>query len=114
MRIIQNGERVNVTDLNELDVANAPRFQSAVTAALPAASIDIDLSRLSFIDCGGVGALIALRNSARNCNNTATIRLLNPSPRVRRMFQVTQVDKLFCIKNGVRSNKHPHAVRKAG
>jgi anti-sigma B factor antagonist len=114
MRIIQNGERINVSGLNELDAASAPSFESAVRAVLPAASIDIDLSRLSFIDCGGVGALIALRNSARSCNADATIRLLNPSRRVRRMFQVTRLDKLFRIKNHVSPSNRTRGLRKAG
>ena len=114
MRITQNGETLNVSELNELDVANAPRFQSAVRAVLPVASIDIDLSQVSFIDCGGVGALIALRNCARSRNATATIRLLNPSPRVRRMFQLTRVDKLFSIKNHASPGKRTRTARNGG
>jgi anti-anti-sigma factor len=116
MRIVRSGETVNVTELNELGVASAVRFQSAVGAALPAGpeSIDIDLSGVSFIDCGGVGALIALRNSARRHNSGATIRLLNPSPRVRRMFQVTHVDKLFPIENHARPGNRLRKARKEG
>src|SRR5215470_8702765 len=116
MRIIQNGETLNVSELNQLDGASALRFQSAVRAVLPDGfeSLNIDLSGLSSIDCGGVGALIALRNSARRQNAAATVRLLNPSPEVRRMFQVIRAAKLFPIKNQVKPKSRRRAARNGG
>ena len=116
MRIIQSGETVNVSELDELDAASGRQFQSAVKALLPAGfeSIEIDLSRLSFIDCAGLGALIALRNSARKRNAEAKVRLLNPSPRVQRMFEITRADKLFPIKKRIRPVHRPRPSRKEG
>jgi anti-anti-sigma factor len=114
MRIIRNGETIKVSEIEQLDNLSSPGFQSAIRASLPNAfrSIDIDLSRLGFIDCAGVGALIALRNSTRQRNAVATVRLLNPSPRARRMFQLTRIDKLFPIKNRARPSDRLRALRK--
>jgi len=99
VKIIQNGETVDVTEIQQLGAANAGVFESAVFAALSAGPhrIDIDLSETGFVDCGGVGALVAVRNCARRRNAHATVRLINPGLPARRLLKLTRMDSTFSI-----------------
>jgi len=99
VKIIQNGETVDVTEIQQLDAANADLFESTVFAALRAGPhrIDIDLSETRFVDCCGVGALVAVRNCARRRNTHATVRLLNPALPARRLLELTRMDCSFPI-----------------
>ena len=99
MRIVQVGQTVRVSELHALGAANANVFQSAVGAALPGefSRIDIALSETDFVDCRGVGALVALRTNARRRNANVTICLLNPPAHARRLLELTQTEQLFAI-----------------
>ena len=99
MKIVRRGENLRVSDFPELDAAHATEFQSAFDAAVSAdvKTIDIDLSRTYFMDCGGVGALVALGKSLQRCPSGPSIRLYNPSPAVRRIFQLTRLGDLFPV-----------------
>ena len=113
MRIVRNGETVRISEIKELDASSSEKFHSIITAGLPVAFtyLDIDLSRTGFIDCGGVGALIALHKRARRRNAKATLRLLNPSTPARRIFQLTRLDRLFPI-NSIQPNGLRRSVKK--
>lgn len=99
MRILQALDVLTVSDIEQLDAAHSESFQSAVVAALgPVVKhIDIDLSSTGFIDCGGVGALVALRKRARGCNANATVRLRNARQPVRRLLRLTHADEMFSL-----------------
>jgi anti-anti-sigma factor len=100
MRIVQDGDTLNVSEIEELASANSMAFQSAIGAALPLTvkQINIDLSRAGFVDCGGLGALIALRKRARQCNAQVTIRLCHPTGPARRLVRLTGLEELFPIE----------------
>ena len=100
MKIIQQGQTVGVTDVQNLGAAEATGFESVLCAALGTRprQIDIDLSQTSFVDCGGVGALVAVRNRARQQNADATVRLLNPALSARRLLKLTGMDALFAVE----------------
>jgi len=99
MRILKTQDVLVVSDVEQLDAAHSDAFQSAVAAALAPAvkSIDIDLSQTGFIDCGGVGALVALRKRAMGCNANATLRLRNVGQPVRRLLRLTHADEMFTL-----------------
>ena len=100
MKIVRQGENLQVSEIDQLAAADAPRFQSAIRAALPVRprQINIDLSEVRFVDCGGLGALIAVRNCARRRNSTATVKLLNPALSTRWLLKLTRADSLFPIE----------------
>src|SRR6267378_451290 len=99
MKILRDGEILNVSQIGQLDAANCRSFSSRLKAALPAnvARIDIDLTHTR-MDCGGLGALVALRNCAREQNDNVAIRLFNPTLAVQRLFALTRLDRLFPIE----------------
>ena len=100
MKIVQQGESINVSDLQELAAANSTHFRSAIRSALPSRpnQIDIDLSQTEFLDCNGVGALIALRKCARQRNAEVIVRLLSPRVATRLLLRLTGLDSLFPIE----------------
>jgi anti-sigma B factor antagonist len=99
MKIVHHGDTLSVTEIEALDSAHSARFLSELGAALPSAlkRIDLDMSRTVFVDCTGLGALVAMRNHARHQNGDITIRLLNPAWPVERVFKLTQLDKVFTV-----------------
>ena len=100
MKIVEQGETLHVSEIDQLAAADALGFESAVRAALPVCprQINIDLSETGFVDCGGLGALIAVRNCARRRNSTATVRLLNPALPARRLLKLARADSLFPVE----------------
>jgi anti-anti-sigma factor len=73
----------------ELDLDSAPTLEAAATAhlgTLPSV-LTLDLSRISFIDCAGLGALLRISVHA-SCSRTA-LRLGPLSPSVARLIALT-------------------------
>src|ERR1041385_3161048 len=97
MRFEINGETLSVVGVRELGADNSQAFREEVRAALPdkLRNIEIDLSQTNFLDSCGLGALISLRKTATSRNGK--VRLLNPSPRVQLLFDVTRMHKIFEI-----------------
>jgi anti-sigma B factor antagonist len=97
MRLVVNGDTVSIGDLRELGAENCQAFRDQVYASWPeqCRHIEVDLSQTHFLDSCGLGALISLRKTASRRNGT--VRLLNPSPRVQLLFDVTRMHRVFEI-----------------
>lgn len=100
MKMLVLGDTLNVSDICELATATANSFQSELTAALSPAvrHINLDLSKTTFVDCGGLGALVAIRKKASNGHGTATIRLLNPPKPLQQIVNVMKLSGVFPIE----------------
>jgi anti-sigma B factor antagonist len=97
MRLVIQGDTVQIGEIWELGADNCQDFRDQVYSALPeeCRNIDVDLSQTHFLDSCGLGALISLRKTASRRNGT--VRLLNPSPRVQLLFDVTRMHRVFEI-----------------
>jgi anti-anti-sigma factor len=91
---------LNVSEIMELATATANSFQSELSAALSSGvkRIVLDLSQTTFVDCGGLGALVALRKKASNGHGTATVRLLNPPKPFMNLVNMMQMGDIFPIE----------------
>jgi len=100
MKFKIKGETLSVRGIKELGADKSQNFREQVHAALSGASkhIEIDLSQTRFLDSCGLGALISLKKTASSRNGT--VRLLNPTHRVQRLFDVTRMHKVFQIVRG--------------
>jgi anti-sigma B factor antagonist len=99
MKIQCKGETLNISEVRELDAANSNAFRDEVRAALSLdlKTIEIDLSQTGFVDSCGLGALIAVHKTACSRNGGMAIRLLNPTPPVQQIFELTRMHRLFEI-----------------
>jgi anti-anti-sigma factor len=80
----------------EVDLATAPEVRTALLAILGdqrTATLVVDLERVMFLDCAGLGALVGVRNAA--VESGRTIRVTNPRPIVRRVLDVTGLSIVF-------------------
>ncbi|PYV51158.1 MAG: hypothetical protein DMG98_26555 [Acidobacteria bacterium] len=96
MKVGSLEEVLTFEGFNELTAANADMFRKEVHAAVNGHKvIEVDLSQTTFMDCGGLGALIALRNLARDRNGM--VRLLNPTQPVHLLLEVMGFGNIFEI-----------------
>lgn len=107
MKILQQSETLRISDLKDLGATSAQSFKDEVRAALPEGLqvIEIDLSQTVFVDSCGLGALIAIYKTAcsgnghngGNGNGGCTLRLVNPTPPVQQLLELTRMHRLFEI-----------------
>ena len=97
MKVQTRGESINISGLKELGATNANLFRDQVRATMTDAQkcIEVDLSETMFIDSCGLGALIALQKTCSNRNGA--VRLLNPTPPVQQILELTRMHRVFEI-----------------
>ena len=92
-----DAEGLIVAELDgELDVDCADKVRDSLVraAAIPACRhLQVDVSRLGFIDSYALGALVSARNTAAGAGVALT--LTNPSPPVRKAIDVTGLADVF-------------------
>jgi anti-anti-sigma factor len=87
---------LKVVGVAELTAANSSRFRKQVRAALNGhATVEIDLSRTTSMDCAGLGTLIAIRNLIGDPNGA--VRLVNPTSRVLQLLDLLRAGQIFEI-----------------
>ena len=89
---------LRVAAYGEMTAANCNRFRDTACAAWKGhTDVEINLSHTTLIDCAGLGALIAVRNLTQK--NKGVARLLNPTPSVQQLLDLTRTGQLFDIIN---------------
>jgi anti-sigma B factor antagonist len=93
-------EAVHVCPVGELDLATTARLRAEVEelAAAGFAQVVIDLRELDFMDCSGVGLLIALARAARREGWRLSL------------FQGRDVRRLFALTGTLDALPFPHAT----
>lgn len=109
MKIERDGQVLGICELDDLSAATEEAFRRKVWSALDGrTTIEIDLSRTQFMDCRGLGTLIALRTAVRA--RKGTVCLLNPTPPVRLLLDLTGVGSRFEV---VTSRGNPYRASEA-
>jgi anti-anti-sigma factor len=88
----RDGGVVTLAPVGEVDMGAVDALRSAIqdTVFMPdRVDVVVDLARVTFLDCAGIGALVAGRNTAvsRGCGYT----VVNPQRQVRRVLELTGV-----------------------
>jgi anti-anti-sigma factor len=90
----QHLQVLSVRSPAQLTAANRDSFGQQVGAALNGhQSIELDLAHTTFMDCAGLGALIALNKLVRG--RQGALRVVNPTPPVRQLFALVEAGRLF-------------------
>lgn len=80
----------------DVDIAVKDELRARLDeAAARSKDVDIDLSRVDYADSTALGLFIALRNTLRE--KGGTVRLLSPTPRVRKLLTYAGLDRAFEI-----------------
>lgn len=88
-----------ITLEGEVDVYTAPQLKQQMITLLEAGTKQmlIDLTQVEYFDSTALGVLIGgLKRMRERDGNLA---LVCPSPRIRRVFEITGLDKIFDIYN---------------
>lgn len=83
----------------EVDVYTAPQLKQQVIGVLEsgAKELIVDLTKVDYLDSTALGVLIGGLKRMREADGNMT--LICPSPRIRRVFEITGLDKIFDIYN---------------
>lgn len=84
-----------LTVAGELDVVGGPELRQAVMAEvrLGHARLVLDLTGVDFIDSFGLGVVVGALKRTRLLDGD--LRVVVPEPRVRRVFEVCDLDRVF-------------------
>jgi anti-sigma B factor antagonist len=91
-----------VAPVGELDAYNAPalRVQLHGLAADPKVELlVVDLKRVTFLDSSALGVLVGTLRRMRERDRD--LRLVDPRPNVRRVFEITLLDRAFTFSSSV-------------
>lgn len=81
----------------DLDAYSSDEFKDAVLKkVLSSKDILINARKLNFIDSTGLGSLISIYNNIKEQEKTISIEEIKPN--VKQIFEITELDKLFNIK----------------
>jgi anti-sigma B factor antagonist len=80
-----------------IDLASAPGIERMLTLRVATAeeAVALDLSGTEFIDSSGLSMLVRLRHKA-HARGLALV-LVDPSPAVRRLLEITRIERLFTL-----------------
>jgi anti-sigma B factor antagonist len=94
-----NEERFVVRVIGEVTADSSAELRQFITdlSQNRPKEIVLELSELTFIDTSGLGVLVGLRAHARKYG--MTLSLANPTPRVMQVLRVTQLSKVFGLKD---------------
>ena len=94
LEVVDRTPMVEVT--GELDLSSGDELEALVTPMLTSgAEVGIILRGVTFADSSGLGALLALLQQAGEAG--AEIVLVDPSPAVQRVLEITATGDLFRI-----------------
>lgn len=82
----------------EIDIYTSPSFKNKVLNSYMEKKTDliVDGTDLEYIDSTGLGALISILKAIEDDENK--IHLLNIKPNIKKLFDITELDKLFIIR----------------
>ena len=87
--------------VGDLDVVGGPELRQHVTALLGEGSrrLVLDLSGVDFIDSFGLGVVVGALKRTRLLDGD--LRVVVPAPRIRRVFEVCDLDRVFKLHRTV-------------
>lgn len=87
-----------IEPVGELDIYTSPDFKNKVLVKIEEENknLMIDCSNLEYIDSTGLGALISIYKVVKEKDNQ--IQISNLKPNIKKLFDITDLDNIFLIK----------------
>lgn len=113
---IRRSERPPWTVLSvggELDVVGAPDLRQAVVKEVAdgCRGLILDISELDFVDSFGMGAIVGALKRLRQ--RGGELALVCPSRRIRRVFEICDLDRIIAFHDSIDSAAGPEAMSAA-
>ena len=101
MEILERDGITIITTDERLDAVVAPQLKDAVKSLAEQSKMRliIDLAKTRFIDSSGCGALVASLRAL--IKNNGDMKIANPSPQAKTLFQLTRLHRVFEIYDDV-------------
>lgn len=82
--------------IGEIDISNAQDFKKRLDAAFEETkqNVVIDLAKLDYIDSTGLGVIISAYGAMKE--EGFTIKVLNPKDNVKKLLNISGLDKILC------------------
>jgi anti-sigma B factor antagonist len=95
--VLERGETAVFSVYGELDLHEAPELQDRIADAIDRGTelIVVDLTNVTFIDSMALGVLLAASNRLRVSGRH--LRLVVPNPSIRRIFEISFLDRVFTL-----------------
>ncbi len=92
-----------VRPTTDLDLATGPELRSRIVELVASGQIHIviDLVHVEFVDSTGLGVLVGALKRTRV--HDGDLRIANAVPRVRRVLQITDLDRVFEMHQSLES-----------
>jgi len=87
--------------VGDLDMASAPALRQSILQLLSSGArlIAVDLTATDFVDSTGIGMLVAALKRVRTHDGELVV--VCPEPRLRRIFELTELVSVFGLRNSV-------------
>jgi anti-sigma B factor antagonist len=97
-KFTKSGNYWQIKPVGEVDIANVAKFRNALNEAYETerADIRLDASELSYIDSTGLGVIIGAFGRTQESGHQIYIE--NPRANVKKLLQITSLDKIFCSR----------------
>lgn len=101
IKLDENENRWNILPEGEIDIYTSPKFKQKVLDAFDNDEKDllIDCKNLEYMDSTGLGALIYILKKVKEKDHK--IYIDNIKPNIKKLFDITKLDKLFIIRGEV-------------
>ena len=97
---VHPGEVLQLSEIADLDAETADSMRNEVQANLSGSrAIEIDLSQTEFLDSSGLGGLVSVHSFASSHNGGVPVRVVNPTPVVQQLLELTCLHRLIEIVN---------------
>ena len=90
-----------ITPIGEVDIYTSPKFKEFLSELIIEKESDllIDGIKLDYIDSTGLGVLISALKKLKEKNKN--IYISNVKPNIRKLFDITSLDKVFIIEEWI-------------
>jgi anti-anti-sigma factor len=97
LAVQHHGDRATIQIGGEIDLATCPRLQAVLVELVDRGchQLIVDLEQVSFLDCAGIGVLVAARRRVQA--HGGSLRLVSPRPFVWRVLALTGMTTVLPI-----------------
>ena len=97
--VVADGDCQTVALTGEVDLNSSPQLRSRLLELIEShvGRLILDLAGVDYMDSSGVGTIVELKRKLERRGGQVVLARLQP--RVRSVFEITQLDKFFTIVN---------------